>query len=140
MEMRVPRSDRLPRTILVADGNPDCRELLSVYLKRLNYPAPIEAADGEEAVRKVLIEKPDLIIMEIFLPKKDGLEVAAQLRANPLTRDAMLVAATAMVLPDGRERCLAGGFDAYLAKPFTMRELGDLLRTIFSPDASPDRP
>ncbi|MBI1993621.1 MAG: response regulator [Deltaproteobacteria bacterium] len=136
----MPRSDRLPRTILVADGNPDCRELLSVYLKRLNYPAPIEAADGEEAVRKVLIEKPDLIIMEIFLPKKDGLEVAAQLRANPLTRDAMLVAATAMVLPDGRERCLAGGFDAYLAKPFTMRELGDLLRTIFSPDASPDRP
>lgn len=140
MEMRVPRSDRLPRTILVADGNPDCRELLSVYLKRLNYPAPVEAADGEEAVRKVLIEKPDLIIMEIFLPKKDGLEVAAQLRANPLTRDAMLVAATAMVLPDGRERCLAGGFDAYLAKPFTMRELGDLLQTIFSPDASPDRP
>ncbi|MBI2538998.1 MAG: response regulator [Deltaproteobacteria bacterium] len=136
----MPRSDRLPRTILVADGNPDCRELLSVYLKRLNYPAPIEAADGEEAVRKVLIAKPDLIIMEIFLPKKDGLEVAAQLRANPLTRDAMLVAATAMVLPDGRERCLAGGFDAYLAKPFTMRELGDLLRTIFSPDASPDRP
>lgn len=140
MEMRVPRSDRLPRTILVADGNPDCRELLSVYLKRLNYPAPVEAADGEEAVRKVLIEKPDLIIMEIFLPKKDGLEVAAQLRANPLTRDAMLVAATAMVLPDGRERCLAGGFDAYLAKPFTMHELGDLLQTIFSPDASPDRP
>lgn len=140
MEMRVPRSDRLPRTILVADGNPDCRELLSVYLKLLNYPAPVEAADGEEAVRKALIEKPDLIIMEIFLPKKDGLEVAAQLRANPLTRDAMIVAATAMALPDDRERCLAGGFDAYLAKPFTMRELGDLLQTIFSPDASPDRP
>jgi len=140
METRVPRSDRLPRTILLADGNPDCRELLCLYLKLLNYPTPIQAADGEEAVRKALIEKPDLIIMEIFLPKKDGLEVAAHLRANPLTRDAMIVAATAMALPDGRERCLAGGFDGYLAKPFTVRELGSLLETIFSPDASPDRP
>ena len=140
METRAPRSDRLPRTILVADGNPDCRELLSLYLKLLNYPAPTEAADGEEAVRMAVDEKPDLIIMEIFLPKKHGLEVAAQLRANPLTRGAIIVAATAMALPDGREKCLAGGFDAYLAKPFTVRELGSLLETIFSPDASPDRP
>ena len=140
METRAPRSDRLPRSILLADGNPDCRELLRIYLTRLNYPAPIEAVDGEEVIRKALIEKPDLIIMEIVLPKKDGLEVAAHLRANPLTRDAMLVAATAMALPDDRERCLAGGFDGYLAKPFTVRELGSLLETIFSPDASPDRP
>jgi len=140
MAITVPRSDPLPRTILVADGNSDCRELLSLYLKLLNYPASAEAADGEETVRKALIERPDLIIMEIFLPKKHGFEVAAQLRANPLTRDTMIVAATAMVLPDGRERCLAGGFDGYLAKPFTVRELGSLLETIFSPDASPDRP
>lgn len=140
MGKSVTRSDRLPRRILLADGNPDCRDLLSLYLKLLNYPAPIEAVDGEDAVRKALDEKADLIIMEIFLPKKDGFEVTASLRANPLTRDAMIVAATAMALPDDRERCLAAGFDAYLAKPYTMRELGDLLQTIFSPGASPDRP
>ncbi len=139
MQMRMTKSEGLPRRILLADGNPDCRELLSLYLKLLNYPAPIEAADGEEAVRKALIERPGLIIMEVFLPKKHGLEVAASLKASPLTRDAIIVAATAMALPNDRERCLAGGFDAYLAKPFTMRQLGDLLQTIFSPHASPDR-
>lgn len=138
METRATRSDRPPKRILLADGNPDCRELLGLYLKLLDYPVPIEAADGEEAVRRALTEKPDLIIMEIFLPKKDGLEVAACLRANPLTRDATIVAATAMALPDDRERCLAAGFDAYLAKPFTIRDLGNLLEAIFPHDTTPD--
>jgi len=78
--------------------------------------------------------------LEIFLPKKNGLKVIADLRANPLTRDSRIVAATAMALPDDRERCLASGFDAYLSKPFTMRELGKLLQTIFPNDADRDHP
>ncbi|MBI2986471.1 MAG: response regulator [Deltaproteobacteria bacterium] len=139
METKPKENEWRPKRILLVDADADCRELLCLYLKRLNYPVPIEAVDGEDAVRKALREEPDLIILEIFLPKKDGFQVIADLRANPLTRGAVIVAATAMALPDDRERCLAGGFDAYLSKPFTVRELGKLLQTIFPCDASPDR-
>ena len=140
METTSNKDKRCPQRILLADANADCRELLCLYLKLLDYPAPIEAVDGEDAVRKAFMEKPDLIILEIFLPKKNGLKVIADLRANPLTRDSRIVAATAMALPDDRERCLASGFDAYLSKPFTMRELGKLLQTIFPNDADRDHP
>ncbi len=129
-----------PKKILLADANADCRELLCLYLKLLNYPAPIQAVDGEDAVCKALTEHPDLIILEVILPKKDGLQIVTHLRANPLTRNTVILAATAMALPDDRERCLAGGFDAYLAKPFTIRELQKLLQTISLSDANRDHP
>lgn len=121
-----------PKKILLADANADCRELVCLYLERLNYPAPIQVNDGEEALSKALTENPDFIIMEVILPKKDGFQIVTHLRANPLTRNTVILAATAMALPDDRERCLAGGFDAYLAKPFTIRELQKLLQSIFS--------
>ena len=140
MEMTSKKNKRCPQRILLADANADCRELVSLYLELLNYPAPIQAKDGEEALSKALTENPNFIIMEISLPKKDGFQVVAHLRANPVTRNTLILAATARALPDDREKCLASGFDAYLAKPFTMRELGNLLQTIFSCDASQDRP
>ena len=129
-----------PKKILLADANADCRELVCLYLERLNYPAPMQANDGEEALSKALTENPNFIIMEVSLPKKGGFQVVTHLRANPLTRNTVILAATARALPDDREKCLASGFDAYLVKPFTMRELGNLLQTIFSCDASQDRP
>ena len=128
------------RKILVADADGDCRELLCLYLELLNYPTPIQANDGEEVLRKALTERPDLIIMEVLLPKKDGFQVVNHLRANPLTRNALVLAATAMALPDDREKCLANGFNGYLAKPFTIRELKDLLQTIFPSNTNQNRP
>ncbi len=122
-EMRAKR-------ILLADANEDCRELLRLYLEHLNYPAPLQANDGEEALSKALSERPNLIIMEVRLPKKDGFQVVAQLRSNPLTRNVLILAATAMALPQDREKCLAKGFDAYIAKPFTVRQFRDLLQNI----------
>lgn len=131
MEMKQKGNEMGPKRILLADANADCREILCLYLERLNYPAPILAHDGEEALSKALIERPNLIIMEVRLPKKDGFQVVAQLRSNPFTRSVLILAATAMALPQDREKCLARGFDAYLAKPFTLRELKDLLQTVF---------
>ena len=121
----------LPKKILLDDANADYRELVCLYIERLNYPAPMQANDGEEALSKALTENPDLIIMEVSLPKKDGFQIVTHLRANPLTRNTLILAATARALPNDREKCLASGFDAYLAKPFTLRELKGLLQTIF---------
>ena len=129
-----------PKRILLADANVDCREFVCLYLELLNYPAPIQANDGEEALSKALTENPDLIIMEVRLPRKNGFQVVAHLRANPLTRNTWILAATAMALPNDREKCLAGGFDAYLAKPFTIHQLKDRLQTIFSSSTNQNHP
>ncbi len=125
------------KKILLADADPDFRELLRHYLEALKYPAPIEADDGEETLIKALTENPDLIIMEVRLPKRDGFQIVTHLRANPLTRNTWILAATAMASPVDREKCLANGFNAYLAKPFTLSELKDLLQITISADSKP---
>ncbi len=129
-----------PKRILLADANADCRELLCLYLELLNYPTPIQANNGEEVLSKALTERPDLIIMEVRLPRKDGFQVVTHLRANPLTRNTWILAATAMASPVDREKCLANGFNAYLAKPFTLSELKDLLQITMSVDSKPKTP
>lgn len=129
-----------PQKILLVDPNADCRELLLLYLNLLNYPAPIQANDAEEALSKAFTERPDLIIMEVLLPKGDGFQVVAHLRANPSTRNTLILATTAMALSRDREKCLASGFDGYLAKPFTLWELKNLLRAFFSTNSNRNRP
>jgi CheY-like chemotaxis protein len=115
--------------ILLADPSADYRELVSLYLGILDYPAPTHAADGEEALGKALSERPDLIIMEVRLPKLNGFEIVARLRGDPHTRHARILAATAMAMPGDRDKCLGGGFDAYLAKPFTLKQLKQILQS-----------
>ena len=127
MEKRQKRNNMRAKKVLVADASPDCRDLLRLYLNFLRYPAPIVAQDGSDALIKALRERPDVIIMEVFLPKMSGFDIVAQLRSSPHTRDAWILAATAMAMPGDREKCLTRGFDAYLAKPFTMEELKRLL-------------
>lgn len=118
-----------PGSILVADANADYRDLLCHYLDRLKYPNPIQAKDGREALSMALSQEPDLIIMELCLPKLHGFEIVARLRGDLRTSHAWIVAATAMALPGDREKCLRRGFDAYLAKPFTLKEFEELLLT-----------
>ena len=123
------------RKILLADADSDFRGILCHYLGFLNYPSPIQAGDGEEALSKAIIERPDLIIMEVFLPKTNGFQVVNHLRTNLSTRDMSILAATTLTLPGDPERCLKSGFNGYLAKPFTIRELGNLIQTLFPGDA-----
>lgn len=129
-----------PKRILLADANADCRELLCLYLELLNYPTPIQANNGEEVLSKALTERPDLIIMEVRLPRKDGFQVVTHLRANPLTRNTWILAATGMAMPNDREKCLASGFNDYLAKPFTIHQLKDCLQTISSSSTNQNHP
>ena len=129
MESEPGENNGCGRKILLADPCADYRELVSRYLGILNYPAPIHAEDGEEALSKALSERPDLIVMEVRLPKLNGFEIVARLRRDPRTRDARILAATAMAMPGDRNKCLAGGFDAYLAKPFTLKQLKRILQS-----------
>jgi CheY-like chemotaxis protein len=119
----------MKKKILLVEDNPDLRDLIQKQLGLLGYDS-ILACDGQEAVRLAESERPDVIIMDLFLPKFDGLEAAARIRKNPNLQSVPIVAATGRAEPGDRELCLNAGCDAYLAKPDAPQELGDVIRRL----------
>ncbi|MCZ6906383.1 MAG: response regulator [Deltaproteobacteria bacterium] len=108
--------------ILLVEDNPATMEVMHQELEVLGYDVAI-ARDGAEAVEMAGSELPDLIIMDMLMPKMDGGEATARIRKNPKTQAIPILAATAKALPEDRDKCLAGGCDDYIAKPFSYREL-----------------
>jgi two-component system sensor histidine kinase/response regulator len=111
------------KKVLIVEDHGDTREVLEHQLEFLGYEAAI-AKNGLEAVALAESENPDLIIMDIMLPKMSGIDATVEIRKNPKTRLIPILAATAKAMPGDREKCLNAGFDGYLAKPFTHIELG----------------
>jgi CheY-like chemotaxis protein len=103
--------------------------VLQKELEFLGYESMI-AEDGRKAVDLASSYLPDLILMDISLPKMDGLEAASLIRKDPKTETIPILAATARALPGDREKCLQGGCDDYIAKPFTHRELGAAIKRL----------
>jgi CheY-like chemotaxis protein len=95
----------------------------------LNYEV-IAAKDGEEAVRSARAEKPDLILMDLSLPRMDGWTATRQLKADPDVHDIPVIALTAHAMIGDRERALAAGCDDYVSKPINIRELAAKLRQL----------
>ncbi|MCZ6451264.1 MAG: response regulator [Deltaproteobacteria bacterium] len=108
--------------ILLVEDNPATMEVMHQELEVLGYDVAI-ARDGAEAVEMAGSELPDLIIMDMLMPKMDGGEATARIRKNPKTQAIPILAATAKALPEDRDICLASGCDDYIAKPFSYREL-----------------
>lgn len=125
--------------ILAVDDDDAIRELLTVQLKKNRYEVLL-AADGEEALQKAQ-EHPDLILLDVMLPKLDGFEVCRQLKANPQTAAIPIIMLTAKAEEIDKVLGLELGADDYIAKPFSMRELmarikAVLRRTLQSDKAS----
>jgi len=119
----------MKKKILLVEDNPATVDVMQKELEFLGYESII-ALDGKEGVDKSISHQPDLIIMDISLPKMDGLEAAALIRKNPKTRSIPILAATARALPGDKEKCLQAGCDDYIAKPFTHRELGAAIKKL----------
>jgi CheY-like chemotaxis protein len=117
------------KKILLVEDNPATIDVVQKELEFLGYDA-ITADNGERAIEMAAEHMPDLIIMDISLPKIDGLEAAALIRKNPQTQSIPILAATARALPGDREKCIQGGCNDYIAKPFTHRELGAALKKL----------
>jgi PAS domain S-box-containing protein len=112
-----PRSqDCAPRCILVVDDNPDVLDTL-VSLLTLDGHQLASARDGEEALRVARQLAPDVVILDVGLPKMDGWEVARALRADPATKGAVLIALSGYGQRSDRERSREAGFDEHLLKP-----------------------
>jgi CheY-like chemotaxis protein len=85
------------------------------------------AADGEQALARAEEIGPDLILMDIQMPKVSGVEATRLLRSNPRFAHTPILALTALAMPGDRELCMAAGASAYIAKPFLLK---DLVKTI----------
>jgi two-component system cell cycle response regulator DivK len=112
--------------VLIADDHEDTRLLLRLRLEKSGYRV-LEAADGEEAVEVAWRECPDIILMDLGLPKLDGLAATRCIREKPRTRDALVVALTAHVEPHYRANALTAGVNAFVTKPVDLEWLVGLL-------------
>ena len=108
--------------ILIADDEPNIVVSLEYLMKREGFEVAV-ASDGEAALNAVASLRPDLILLDIMLPKKDGFEVCQQIRANPEWRGVKVVMLTAKGRDTEVTKGLALGADAYVTKPFSTKDL-----------------
>lgn len=122
------KKEDFSRKILVVDDNQDSRELVAKILKNRGYQM-IEAVDGEEALEKASAECPDLILMDISIPKLDGYEVTRRLKSQIKFKDTPIIALTAHAMKGDREKALEAGCEGYISKPIDIHELPDQIKS-----------
>ena len=110
------------KTVLLVEDNEDNLIVYRTILDHVGYRV-IEARDGEEGVARARAEKPDLILMDVSLPKMDGWEATRRIKADEGTRQIPIIAVTAHALDDDREKATQVGCDGYLAKPVAPRRV-----------------
>lgn len=120
--------------VLVVDDNPTNLKLLSYVLASRGY-AVQTAADAPSALAALRARRPRLILMDLQLPGLDGLELSRALKADPATRDIVIVAVTAYAMKGDEERALAAGCNGYIAKPIDTRTFPALIAGFL--DAAP---
>lgn len=108
--------------VLIVEDEPRNMKLATMILKPFGYEI-ISATDGEEAVRVALEEKPDIILMDMQLPKISGLEATIQIRKNPGFGDIPIIALTAYAMKGDEDKYIEAGCTAYMSKPINTREL-----------------
>jgi two-component system cell cycle response regulator DivK len=118
----------LPKKILIVDDNRDSRELVVKILKNKGYQM-IEAIDGEEALEKAITENPDLILMDISIPKIDGYEVTRRLKSQVGFKDTPIIALTAHAMKGDREKAMEAGCEGYISKPIDIHELPNQIKS-----------
>ncbi|MCA2218508.1 response regulator transcription factor [Jidongwangia harbinensis] len=109
-------------TILLVEDDPDIRQLVSFKLVRAGLRV-VEAADGLSALDAARRHSPDLVILDVRMPRMSGLEVCRELRAGPLPTEVPIIMLTARARPQDLEQAYAAGATDYVVKPFSPRAL-----------------
>src|SRR5260221_8200238 len=109
-------------SILAVDDNPSNLKLVSVLLSSKGYDVHV-ASNATEALAEVQRSRPRLILMDLQLPGMDGFELTRKLKADPQTRDILIIALTAYAMKGDDERALASGCDGYVSKPIDTKML-----------------
>jgi DNA-binding response OmpR family regulator len=108
--------------VLCADDDEDILALVALRLERAGFDV-VQTTDGEAAVQAAKERRPAVAVLDVMMPKRTGLEVLAELRADPSLRDLRIVLLSARVQQADIERGLEAGADAYLPKPFKAQDL-----------------
>ena len=117
------------KTILYVEDNEVNRRLVQDLLSLTSYRL-LEAVDGESGMAMARKEHPDLILMDVQLPKVSGIEATRTLRGEPATANTPIIAITSFALAGDEEKALAAGATAYMAKPYSPRDLLELIRRL----------
>ena len=124
-----PADNDQKRTILVADDHEDTRVILRHYFEAMGYNV-LEAHDGEQTLASLQDSHPDAVVLDIQMPRMDGIAVLRAVRGNGALRDIRILALSAHALSDEVRQIREAGADAYLAKPADPKAVVDAVRAL----------
>ena len=117
------------KKVLIADDEQNIVISLEFLMKREGFEVVV-ANDGEEAIRRIRADQPDLVLLDVMMPKKSGFEVCQEIRSDPEMAGVRILMLTAKGRDTEVAKGLALGADAYMTKPFSTRELVDKVRSM----------
>ena len=115
--------------ILIVDDSKNIRKLVSVVLGEKNYEM-YEAANGLDALEKVRIYSPDVVILDIVIPSVNGLEVCRQIKSDPKTQRTSVIFLTSEATYEAREKAHEVGAEIYMTKPFEPKDLRNAVKEV----------
>ena len=119
----------MAKKILIADDEQNIVISLEFLMKREGFEVLI-ANDGEEAVKRIRSDRPDLVLLDVMMPKKSGFEVCQEIKADPALAAVRILMLTAKGRDTEVAKGLALGADAYMTKPFSTKELVEKVRSM----------
>ena len=128
-------AEAVRQTVLLVDDNAQNLELLEVYMEDLPEVRVLTATNGIEAMEQVAQESPDLILLDIMMPKMSGFEVCKRIKDDPKTREILIVMVTALNETGDIERAADCGTDDFITKPIDRKALVDLCRNLLAAQA-----
>jgi len=120
--------NRQPK-VLIVDDSANIRKLVTVVLRKEGYEF-IEAKNGIEALEKVKLESPDLVILDIIIPGVDGLQVCNIVKSDPKTKDTAIIILTSEATYEAREKANKAGADVFMMKPFEPKDLRNAAKEV----------
>lgn len=121
-------------TVLVADDDPDVRDVVVFKLQQSGHEVLV-AEDGGAALELARSASPDLAVLDVMMPRVNGLDVCRELRSDPSTAGILIILLTARAQEGDIENGFAWGADDYLTKPFSPRELDSRVRAVLARSA-----
>jgi DNA-binding response OmpR family regulator len=126
------REEAMARSVLIVDDEPNIVLALEFLVKQAGYNVRV-ARDGEAALAAVAESPPDLILLDVMMPKRDGFDVCQTIRENPDWKSTRIIMLTARGRDIDREKGIALGADDYITKPFSTRDVVELVKKYLGP-------
>jgi DNA-binding response OmpR family regulator len=122
---------RFPPLVLVVEDEPDIQSMVAEHLTKAGFDVCL-AQDGERALQMIRERRPAVVCLDLNLPRISGYDVCEQIRADPATKDISILITSARNSFDVRVCSLEAGADAYLIKPYGMKQLTDEVERLFA--------